>query len=200
MLEALKGWIITLCSAVFFITAIQMILPDNKIKKYCNFTLGLLLIVIIINPIIRVVNSEIDINSEIDKAANQIFSTNTDTDYKKYRETNLENTLENFEQNLKNTCEKDLENKFKDNNFQVEVSASYNSKENLFQIDSFQVALDNSNVKKIEKIQIGNIGEDSIKVNKMQEEDPLCLEVKNYLINEYDIDEEKILVYRENSN
>ena len=56
MIEALGKWIVTICVAIFFATAVQMILPDNSLKKYCNFVLGLIVFVVMISPIVNLFN------------------------------------------------------------------------------------------------------------------------------------------------
>ena len=40
-----------------------MILPDNNMKKYAKFVLGLILIVVIIKPIIKIFEKDFDFNS-----------------------------------------------------------------------------------------------------------------------------------------
>ena len=62
MIEALGEWIITICVAIFFTTAVQMILPDNSLKKYCNFVLGLIVFVVILGPIVKIFNEDLQIN------------------------------------------------------------------------------------------------------------------------------------------
>ena len=50
MIEGLKVWITSICTAIFFITAVEMILPDDSLKKYAKFVLGLILITVVISP------------------------------------------------------------------------------------------------------------------------------------------------------
>ncbi|WML35311.1 stage III sporulation protein AF [Clostridium sp. OS1-26] len=63
MLQALREWLIGICTAVFFITAVEIILPDNSLKKYAKFVLGLILITVFINPLIKVFDRNFDINT-----------------------------------------------------------------------------------------------------------------------------------------
>ena len=42
-IESLKGLVTTLTSMLVFIGAIEIIAPDNKMKKYIKFILGLML-------------------------------------------------------------------------------------------------------------------------------------------------------------
>lgn len=51
-MEAIKTFIINLVTTLIFISAIELICPNNKMKKYIKFVLGLMLIAVILNPII----------------------------------------------------------------------------------------------------------------------------------------------------
>ncbi|MCD3297735.1 stage III sporulation protein AF, partial [Clostridium botulinum] len=50
MIQSIRQWVISIATAIFFITAVEMILPNNSIKKYAKFVLGLILITVVINP------------------------------------------------------------------------------------------------------------------------------------------------------
>lgn len=198
MINSLKQWIINICTAVFFITAVQMILPDNKLKKYCKFALGLILVVIILNPIVKLLNSEADIHRQIENSAAYIFEEKYETDYEKYRQANVENTIKNFEQNMEIQCSKDLQEKYGDKKFKTKVEASFIKESNSFQIDSIEIGLNDSTVEKIKKVEIGS---DSVTVDKVQDpQDENALEIKRYISSKYSVSEEIIYVYKENSS
>ena len=74
MIEALGEWIITICVAIFFTTAVQMILPDNSLKKYCNFVLGLIVFVVILSPIVKIFNKDLQMNKIIKESAELVFN------------------------------------------------------------------------------------------------------------------------------
>ncbi len=197
MIDSLKEWIINICTAVFFITAVQMILPDNKLKKYCKFALGLILVVIILNPIVKLLNSEADIHRQIENSAAYIFEEKYEADYEKYRQANVENTIKNFEQNMEIQCSKDLQEKYSDKKFKTKVEASFIKESNSFQIDSIEIGLNDSSVKKVKKVEIGS---DSVTVDKVQDlQDENALEIKSYISSKYSIPEDIIYVYKENS-
>ena len=67
-IESLKGLVTTLTSMLVFIGAIEIIAPDNKMKKYIKFILGLILITVILNPILNFIsNGEENILSTLSK-------------------------------------------------------------------------------------------------------------------------------------
>lgn len=52
-MEYLNNFVITLVATIIFMTAVEIIAPDNSMKKYIKFVLGLILISVMINPIIK---------------------------------------------------------------------------------------------------------------------------------------------------
>ncbi len=103
-MEYLRSWLIKICTAVFFITAIEMILPNNSFKKYSKFVLGLILITVFINPIVGLFNKNFDINSYSLKLSQQFEKNQNSNDMEKYKEENLNSTIEEFKLNLQNNC------------------------------------------------------------------------------------------------
>ena len=53
LMEYLNNFVITLVATIIFMTAVEIIAPDNSMKKYIKFVLGLILISVMINPIIK---------------------------------------------------------------------------------------------------------------------------------------------------
>ncbi len=65
MIEFVKSWITNIVVVIFFIAFIEILLPTSNMKKYINMILGLLIIIVIINPIIKLMSSDININREV---------------------------------------------------------------------------------------------------------------------------------------
>ena len=51
-MKYINDFIVTLVIMMIFITAVEIIAPDNSMKKYIKFVLGLILISVMLNPII----------------------------------------------------------------------------------------------------------------------------------------------------
>ena len=49
----INNFVITLVATIIFMTAVEIISPDNSMKKYIKFVLGLILVSVMINPIIK---------------------------------------------------------------------------------------------------------------------------------------------------
>ena len=73
-MEYLNNFIITLVATMIFMTAIEIIAPDNSMKKYIKFVLGLILIVVLLNPIVYLLTrGEEEIKTTIKKYEERIL-------------------------------------------------------------------------------------------------------------------------------
>ena len=154
MIEGLKVWVINITIAIFFITAVEMILPDNNMKKYAKFVLGLILIVVIISPIIKIFNKEFDFYSYSNKATSYMESSIVVTDMKKYKDINILNTTENFKVNLEKQCITNLEEAYPENQYNADIDITYDDKKAIFNINGIEIGIVDKGVKSIKKIEI----------------------------------------------
>lgn len=194
MIESLRSWIVTICCTLFFITAVEMILPSNSLKKYAKFVLGLLLITVILNPIIKFLTGGVD-TSVYTNAVEKYMDDNSYQDKLKQSEgQELNSTLNNFEDNIKSYCEKELKNKFPSDNFSVTVEAVYDKENNEFPIKSVKVGVEDGEVKKIDKVDI------NAKNNSTQNSDSIDSGLKNSIISlisdDLKVDKKMIYVYK----
>lgn len=58
MNEFLRNWIINIVTLIIFIIIVETLVPSDKFKKYVKLVTGLVLMVIIINPIVTLINHE----------------------------------------------------------------------------------------------------------------------------------------------
>ena len=67
-MESISAFITTLVTTLILMTAVELIAPDNSIKKYINFVLGLILISVMLTPIVSLFsNGETKIINEINR-------------------------------------------------------------------------------------------------------------------------------------
>lgn len=192
MLQTLREWLITICTAVFFITAVEMILPDNSLKKYAKFVLGLILITVFINPIIKVFDRNFDLNTYTTNAIQNFDKKKTVSDFKEYKESNINSTMEVFKLNLQSNCEKKLKEKYPQGNYKVEVEAAYDNENDKLTIKDVKVGVKEGTVEKIKKVTIGT---DSTSVNKTDNVDvEKASEIKKYLSDELNVSSDIIKV------
>lgn len=192
-MEELKEFVITLVTMLILMTAVELIAPDNNMKKYLKFVLGLIFIAIMLSPIISVFtkgeeNISIQIQKYIDLSENQSIEVN-----KEYNN-NSQNT---FKKNLEENCNRILKEKFDNNEFSSEIDCEVDMDNIKYSINIVKVGVKNKDVSKIQKIII-NTKEDSQSVysqeDKVEKED----EIVSYLSETLNVSKDKIKVYKVN--
>lgn len=70
MLALLKGWAFNIVAVVILAVLVDIILPSNSFKKYTGFVFGLILIIVMLQPVLQILGrSEVLIRSVISNAA-----------------------------------------------------------------------------------------------------------------------------------
>ncbi|MBZ9688009.1 stage III sporulation protein AF [Clostridium estertheticum] len=197
MIEVLKVWVTNITIAIFFITAVEMILPDNNMRKYAKFVLGLLLIVVIINPIIKIFHKDFDFYSYSNKATNYMESSTVVTDMQKYKESNILNTTENFKVNLENQCIINLEEAYPESQYNADIDITYDEKNTVFNINRIEIGIVEKGVKSIKKIEINTKSVNASNKNILQGEEGN--KIKRLLSSKFKISGKIITVYKLNS-
>lgn len=189
-IESLKGLVTTLTSMLVFIGAIEIIAPDNKMKKYIKFILGLILITVILNPILNFIsNGEENILSTLSKYERSISNEEV---YKE--DINVFNNKKNDNEVIKNTfienfnknCDKLLKDKFKNMTFKSEVECDVDFNSMSYDIKKLKIGINDNKVKKIE------IG---IERDNKREDSDEYEEVVDFISDELEISKEKIEIY-----
>ncbi|WP_152752623.1 stage III sporulation protein AF [Clostridium estertheticum] len=197
MINLLKVWVTNITIAIFFITAVEMILPDNNMKKYAKFVLGLMLIVVIIKPIIKIFDKNFDLNSYSNKATSYIEGSTQPSDMKKYKDINIVNTTENFKKNLQKECITNLEQTYPENKYNADVDVVYDSKNGVFNINRVKIDVVDSGVQSIKSIKIDTQSVDATNNNVLT--NTQGKQIKKFLSNKLKISDDVITVYKVNS-
>lgn len=162
MINFLSTWAEQIVLAVVISTIIELILPNNKNKKYIQMILGIYILFNIISPIIK--NKEVISIEDYTKITSDIEE-NTTID-----QSSMDKRLEII---YLNELENDIKNKFSSNGIKViecKVDAELNTKKK-------------------------NAGIYLIKVKiKAPEDENRLKEIKNQIIAEYEITEDKISI------
>ena len=193
-MEILKDWISDICVSILFMTAVELVLPENSIKKYSKFVLGLIFIVVVINPIIGFIKQDSNLYKDITLNEDYVnkFDSYLENNLDEYSERIKKTTINSFEENLSRNCENLLKNNFKKNNFNVDVSVSYEDEN--FKIEELIVKVEElgiKNVETVEKVVIGSVNN----YDDVSKESSKVKEIKNFLSNELNISENIIKVY-----
>ena len=189
MVDKISSWASGLIVAVLIGTIIEMILPDNKNKKYVKVVIGLFIIYTIIAPVIGSLdNFTLDVNNLLsDYTRNETVATSASA------HTSLENT---YKQNI----EDDIKLKLKDMGYNVnKISTEINFEdENYGMINSISLKL-----KTDEELASGMINNlQAVEINveleseqsKQSESSAEVDEIKKYLNENYGTDLKNIYI------
>lgn len=191
-MELIKEYVVTLATMIILISAIELIAPDNSMKKYLKFVLGLILIAVMISPIIGIFSSDENVivsniveYFEVDKEDSSIEVSNN----KEYGNS----TLEVFKENLEKNCNKLLKEEFKNQDFESNIKCNIDTKNIEYSIEKIQVGVREKGTRKIQKVIINSTDENEV-VEKIDNED----EIVGYLMENFNVTKDKIEVYKIN--
>lgn len=191
-MEYLNNFIITLVATMIFMTAIEIIAPDNSMKKYIKFVLGLILISVMINPIIKFfTGGEQEVINRIKRYEDMLNLGVTNEGESKEV---IEKQKEAFKSNLNSNCDNLLKEKFSDKDFKSDIKCNINLSDMTYSIDSLEVGVRENGIRLVDKIRINVNGEseEAVSNNKKFDNEE---EIKNYLSELFKIPIEKIKLY-----
>ena len=199
MIEFLSSWAKGLGLAIVVVSILEMILPNNKTKKYIRMVMGVYILFTIISPFI--INKQtIDVsNFEIEKYNNYVSTSEKTT------QTSMDKRIEEL---YIDKLEKDISKKVKEQGYDIlncEVEAKLNDSEENSEISKIKLqvkknesnkvndklTLENKVVEEIQKIRPINTNiverEKSNKSEKITNEDKQ--KIKKFLMEEYGVKE-----------
>ena len=199
MIEFLSSWAKGLGLAIVVVSILEMILPNNKTKKYIRKVMGVYILFTIISPFIK--NKQtIDVsNFEIEKYNNYVSTSEKTT------QTSMDKRIEEL---YIDKLEKDISKKVKEQGYDIlncEVEAKLNDSEENSEISKIKLqvkknesnkvndklTLENKVVEEIQKIRPINTNiverEKSNKSEKITNEDKQ--KIKKFLMEEYGVKE-----------
>ena len=191
-MEYLNNFIITLVATMIFMTSIEIIASDNSMKKYIKFVLGLILISVMINPIIKFfTGGEQEVINRIKRYEDMLNLGVTNEGESKEV---IEKQKEAFKSNLNSNCDNLLKEKFSDKNFKSDIKCNINLSDMTYSIDSLEVGVRENGIRLVDKIRI-NVNDESEEAVSNNEKIDNEEEIKNYLSELFKIPIEKIKLY-----
>lgn len=189
-MEYLNNFVIALVITMIFITAVDIISPDNSMKKYIKFVLGLVLISVMINPIIEFfTKGEEGVIDTIKNYENMFYGNITSNSEEK----NNDDRIKAFRENLNKNCDNLLKNQFSSKKFKSNIECNLDLEDMTYTIEKLEIGVEDNGIKLIDKVKINiNESEEAVsKKDKIENED----EIKEYLSDTFKIPEEKIFLY-----
>lgn len=197
-IDTLKNIVITLVTMLIFISAVEVISPNNKMKKYIKFILGLILITVILNPILQLISNgeknvldgiksyeEVFSQSKNKLESNNISVVKDDVDKENIRK-------KAFVNNFNKNCDDLLKNKFKDMTFESKVDCDVDFTNMTLNVKKLKIGVTDNGISKIKKIVINKDEKSNTEENNQE-----YSEIISFVSNELSIPKEKIEVYRD---
>lgn len=207
MIAFLSSWVKNLALALIIVSILEMILPNNKTKKYVKMIMGLYILFSIISPFIE--NStklnfdNLDLNQYIEE---------TQTKTNKVDEVNQTSMDNRLNQLYNEELEKDIKQKIEEKGYEVEkckvtahisqddsgiekIILKINGKINEKDEENTTDTVENKIITEIQKIQKVDINVSKKDENEKKEETSDITKtdikiIKNFLINEYGVSEQ----------
>lgn len=196
MIAWIKQWSQGIIIAVIVATIIEMLLPNNKNKKYINTVIGIYILFTIISPIIsKITGKSISIEDYI------YDDTKYATSYTMNNIAMLENSS-NVEDIYVKTLKSDIINKLKLKGYMVKsinLKININSTtKNYGEIEGMYLnvcALENVKINEVKEIKINSSNDDESNKNSISEGE--LNNIKEFLMETYGIEKSKININKE---
>ena len=190
-MEYINNFVITLVATIIFMTAVEIISPDNSMKKYIKFVVGLILISVMINPIVKFfTDGEQELVSAIKNYESVFYEGTTNEN----EDSISKSQIESFKNNLNSNCDNLLKEKFLDKEFKSNVECEIDLDNMTYSIESLEVGVKDGGIKLVDniKIDINEESEEAVSNDGSVENEE---EIKNYLSEVFKIPTEKIKLY-----
>ena len=130
MLDVFKEWISSILAIGILFTIIKIIIPNTNLKKYIYSLMGIITVIVIINPVISFFKSN-DLNSIksiLLNATNSIDTQNINyTSMSNYEDVNKNNVKENFKENVESDIKEKLTESIGENvDVNIQITDTYN--------------------------------------------------------------------------
>lgn len=171
MIAFLKSWCEGIIVAVILSILIESILPEGNHKKYVKVVIGVYVLFMILNPFLEKFGNGLEIPKEFDLPS--VETSNIDPK-------NIQELYANgIEETLKSQIEEEFE--FLVKHLEIVYDENYEN------IEKITLELEQKGIVSVEKVEIGN-------TNEKQESHQNYTEVQNYIAQNYNLDQTKILI------
>ena len=189
-MEYIKSFIETLVTIIILFSAIELISPNNSMKKYIKFVLGLILIVVMLSPIIDFFTEGEDKIVSTIKEYENILSTDTKTSSDVAASNEVEDV---FIENLNKNSAAELAEAFPDYTFVCNIDCNIDLSNYSYNISNAKIGISTGKIQDVEKIEKVEISNDNQTESKVYSDDEQ--KIVSYVSNMLGVSEEKIEIY-----
>lgn len=186
------------------LSMIELILPNDNMKRYVNIVIGFMIIIVIITPFVRLINSNFNIEKEVFKNMidNIEFQYQEDSNLKIVQEKQIKETyLNKLREDIKNTLDGTIDYDIYDINISI-----FEDEENYGNIKDIEIIMestnnnldhdqDSINTVKIEEIRINNLYSEEDEITELEGNE----NIKDILYEKYSVPKDNIKIYVKNN-
>lgn len=188
MLGFIKNWVIQVLVTVIFIILVDMILPNNNFKKYAKLATGLIVMITIITPVLKLFDRGINVEEQIETYITTFQEKEANIDRKQIEQEVNKRTVEAYKEKLKGAIEQSIYNKTGEKCTVADITiiedaGSYNFSE----VKNITIAKSppEGSIKTVDKITIG-------KGNTNNKEAPIDKNILKVLMNDFNINSDVV--------
>lgn len=162
-MEFVRGWILNIVSIILIISFIEIILPDNSTKKFINLALGFVIVLVVVTPIVKVINKDIDMEEAVFSYTNSINKHEYVFNAERVLESNDEQFLSLYKDRIKEDIKFRVESRYDLSIKDIELNIEQKDQDNLGEILDLKILVEESNTNKtipIVKIDISDVEEE----------------------------------------
>lgn len=100
MIEIFRNWTFNIATIIVFFVLIEVIIPSEKFKKYIKFVIGLIIMIVIMNPIVSTLNGKISIDDIAIESFNQFQVEEIKSKHANYEKSQNDQILSIFKEKL----------------------------------------------------------------------------------------------------
>lgn len=158
MIEEIKVWIVNIVTVIIFISFLEILMPDGKMKKYLNLILGFVVMLAILNPVMGLLNSNSYLEDEFFKISNDLIREEYIFSAKNIESVQQEQLLTLYKSKIIDDIKQRVESKYSVNVLSIDIDLENKNKENIGEINSIKLAIkENEGVKENNEIPIVSI-------------------------------------------
>lgn len=180
MINFLSSWVKSLSLSLILVSILEMVLPNNKTKKYVKMVMGLYILFSIVAPFVE--NND-KLNSFSVQAVDSYISDNGEEINKKYANKKAQESMDNrLTQIYKEQLQNDISKKISEKGYEVEsckVVAKISE-------DQSEIKNINLKVKRVDDVSTGN--ESDVKTTDISNQE--LKSIKEFLVSEYGVSEQ----------
>lgn len=214
MIEFLGNWTKNIVYVIIFVTFLEILLPNNSMRKYIRVVAGLFIIVVILTPITQLFDQNVKIQDALSKFYVEMEQIDIKNQKETLKEEQNEMTMKLYKEKIENQIKTQLEESIREIDVDVKVDVFTKPKEeNFSQIKKVGIYVDkkksqeNENeepfIEPIKRVEIGSNDRKSIK-KEQEVETTISSEqerkIKEIILDFYNVPLENISINKQKNN